>query len=132
MKGNHYTWRTVQDSKVRSSHADREGKVFSWTDPPDGGHPGEAYNCRCWAENLEAEKTDREEGRLAMAKAWTKHDDLQYPILDAREDISAYEKILKNLKIEQVAIWARIGGEVIPDGVTPQPSLGPILGAELT
>lgn len=50
MNSTHYIWRTVQDSKVRSSHADREGKTFSWTNPPKGGHPGEAYNCRCWAE----------------------------------------------------------------------------------
>ena len=50
MENTHYTWRTVQDSKVRSSHADRDGKVFSWTDPPEGGHPGEDFGCRCWAE----------------------------------------------------------------------------------
>ncbi|MEE8393530.1 MAG: phage minor head protein, partial [Rhodospirillales bacterium] len=42
-----YIWRTVGDSKVRSSHAERDGKVFSWDDPPEGGHPGEAPNCRC-------------------------------------------------------------------------------------
>lgn len=46
----HYIWRTRNDGKVRSSHADREGQVFSWDDPPVGGHPGEDYNCRCTAE----------------------------------------------------------------------------------
>ncbi|MEG3619513.1 phage minor head protein [Magnetovibrio sp. PR-2] len=45
-----YIWRTRSDGKVRSSHADRDGKIFSWDRPPEGGHPGEAYNCRCWAE----------------------------------------------------------------------------------
>jgi len=45
-----YIWRTVQDDKVRSSHAARAGETFSWTNPPEGGHPGEDYNCRCWAE----------------------------------------------------------------------------------
>ncbi len=47
-----YIWRTVGDGKVRSSHADRNGKVFSWADPPEGGHPGDAPNCRCWAEEI--------------------------------------------------------------------------------
>ncbi|WP_149789218.1 minor capsid protein [Lutimaribacter pacificus] len=46
----HYIWRTRDDGKVRSSHAAREGQVFSWDDPPVGGHPGEDYNCRCTAD----------------------------------------------------------------------------------
>jgi hypothetical protein len=45
-----YIWRTVGDGKVRSSHAERDGETFSWGHPPEGGHPGEAYNCRCRAE----------------------------------------------------------------------------------
>lgn len=45
-----YIWRTVQDDKVRSSHAARAGETFSWTNPPEGGHPGEDFGCRCWAE----------------------------------------------------------------------------------
>ena len=51
----HYIWRTRNDGKVRSSHADREGQVFAWDDPPVGGHPGEDYNCRCRAEPLAAD-----------------------------------------------------------------------------
>ncbi|GHE91874.1 hypothetical protein GCM10016455_09780 [Aliiroseovarius zhejiangensis] len=46
----HYIWRTRRDGKVRSAHAEREGQIFSWGDPPEGGHPGEDYNCRCTAE----------------------------------------------------------------------------------
>lgn len=45
----HYIWRTRGDSKVRSSHAKRDGQIFSWDDPPEGGHPGENYGCRCTA-----------------------------------------------------------------------------------
>lgn len=45
-----YRWITTGDSKVRSKHADRNGKVFDWATPPEGGHPGEDYNCRCKAE----------------------------------------------------------------------------------
>lgn len=38
-----YVWRTVRDDKVRG------GQTFLWNEPPEGGHPGEDYNCRCWA-----------------------------------------------------------------------------------
>jgi hypothetical protein len=48
-----YIWHTVGDGKVRSTHAERDGKTFSWDDPPEGGNPGEAPNCRCWAEDTE-------------------------------------------------------------------------------
>lgn len=51
-KKGQYIWRTRGDGKVRSEHADRDGKVFDWDNPPEGGHPGEAHNCRCWAEPL--------------------------------------------------------------------------------
>jgi len=45
----HYIWRTRLDSKVRSSHAINDGRIFSWGNPPATGHPGEDYNCRCRA-----------------------------------------------------------------------------------
>ena len=47
---NYYIWRTKGDDKVRSKHAEREGKIFNKHIPPEGGNPGEDYNCRCWAE----------------------------------------------------------------------------------
>lgn len=53
-----YIWRTRGDCKVRSEHAERDGKVFEWNNPPDGGHPGEAPNCRCWAEAVEDNKAE--------------------------------------------------------------------------
>ena len=51
-----YKWRTVRDDRVRGRHQDLEGRVFSWDDPPrinlqgDRGHPGDDYQCRCYAE----------------------------------------------------------------------------------
>jgi hypothetical protein len=56
-----YIWHTVGDGKVRSAHAERDGKTFSWDDPPEGGHPGEAPNCRCTAEDVEDTKKRCEE-----------------------------------------------------------------------
>lgn len=45
-----YFWRTVRDQRVREEHAEREGQFFRWDDPPEDGHPGEAVQCRCYAE----------------------------------------------------------------------------------
>lgn len=45
-----YLWRTAGDDKVRGEHGARAGKTFTWNNPPDDEHPGDDYNCRCWAE----------------------------------------------------------------------------------
>jgi SPP1 gp7 family putative phage head morphogenesis protein len=48
-----YTWRTMGDERVRETHAAKDGKVFSWDDPPaDTGNPGEEIQCRCYAEPI--------------------------------------------------------------------------------
>lgn len=50
-----FVWRTVNDQRVRDSHAELEGETFDWDDPPedDDGEtitPGSAIQCRCFAE----------------------------------------------------------------------------------
>ena len=45
-----YIWRSRDDERVRSAHAANEDQVFSWSDPPEGGHPGQPWSCRCNAE----------------------------------------------------------------------------------
>lgn len=47
-----YIWRSRDDDKVRDSHAAYDDRVFRWDDPPEGGHPGQAHNCRCVAEPI--------------------------------------------------------------------------------
>lgn len=58
-----YIWRTARDQRVvgtpggtypkgtrgHENHYVREGKTFKWSEPPEDGHPGHAYNCRCYA-----------------------------------------------------------------------------------
>lgn len=44
-----YRWSTSGDERVRPSHAELDGKVFSWNEPPAVGHPGEDIQCRCVA-----------------------------------------------------------------------------------
>ncbi|MFO0109700.1 MAG: phage minor head protein, partial [Alphaproteobacteria bacterium] len=71
-----YIWGTVGDERVRDSHEANEGEVFSWNDPPDTGHPGEAENCRCSAD----------------------------PVVDSlHEDCEDAEEYLKNLTAEEIA-----------------------------
>lgn len=45
-----YIWRSRDDAKVRDVHAEHDDKIFDWDSPPESGHPGQAYNCRCFAE----------------------------------------------------------------------------------
>lgn len=44
-----YTWSTSHDERVREEHRELDGKVFQWSDPPEPGHPGEDFQCRCIA-----------------------------------------------------------------------------------
>jgi len=45
-----YVWLTARDDRVREEHAERDGEIFSWDNPPPDGHPGEPINCRCVAQ----------------------------------------------------------------------------------
>ena len=46
----HYRWQTMMDDRVRPAHADRQGLIFAWDNPPSDGHPGMAIRCRCVAD----------------------------------------------------------------------------------
>jgi SPP1 gp7 family putative phage head morphogenesis protein len=53
-----YIWRTMRDSAVRPAHHRLEGRVCSWSDPPEAEengerhHPGQFPNCRCYSEPI--------------------------------------------------------------------------------
>lgn len=108
-----YIWRTQGDGKVRSEHAEREGKTFSWDSPPDGGHPGEAPNCRCWAEDLKKkdcsdEKFKLNEVLLRYFPVRNKVSDLQVQIHNKKIDIEVDEADLDFY--EHVNTVAKYGG----------------------
>lgn len=51
-----FAWMTMGDDRVRPEHAERNGKVYGWDDPPgdaddpgDGARPGDGIQCRCYA-----------------------------------------------------------------------------------
>lgn len=87
----YYIWHTKGDDKVRSSHAARDGKIFNYNVPPEGGNPGEDYNCRCWAEPYHPNKNKQSD----VAKV-----DLsglpQY--VGNISDEELYQKMWKNIK----------------------------------
>lgn len=63
--GHFYLWRTVGDDKVRGAHAQRNHRLFRWSEDLPGGHPGEDYNCRCWAEPYMRTYAPPVQGRMA-------------------------------------------------------------------
>lgn len=74
----HYIWRTRDDEKLRPSHADNNGRVFAWDDPPETGHSGEDYGCRCTAEPFMPSGDEFVEVELAdvgdTGAAWSSRD----------------------------------------------------------
>jgi len=47
-----YIWRSVNDSRVRPEHVDRNGNTYTWEKGADGSHPGTEVRCRCSAEGI--------------------------------------------------------------------------------
>ncbi|MCP4393487.1 MAG: hypothetical protein GY804_04365, partial [Alphaproteobacteria bacterium] len=93
-----YIWHTQKDSKTRSSHADRDGKVFEWAHPPEGGHPGQDHNCRCWAEPIfDGVAKDKYCKYISdlIKKLSKDRDKLQQDIIDDEEKIRYYNATLK-------------------------------------
>lgn len=46
-----FVWRSSHDARVRPEHAEYDGNVYSWDDPPGEGYiPGEDFGCRCVGE----------------------------------------------------------------------------------
>lgn len=53
-----YVWESRDDAQVRDLHADHDGGTFDWDAAPEGGHPGQAHNCRCWARPVLLDEPD--------------------------------------------------------------------------
>ena len=55
-----YIWETMRDDRVRPTHRTKEGKIYSFDNPPaDTGNPGNDFNCRCKARPLVAKNVER-------------------------------------------------------------------------
>lgn len=72
-----YTWRSVNDNRVRKEHAERDGLVYEWSKPPADGHPGHAINCRCspepdFSDILDASSAQRDLAAMLAAEETAK------------------------------------------------------------
>lgn len=63
-----YIWRSRDDGKVRSAHAAHDDQVFNWDAPPEGGHPGQDFNCRCHAEPYFGQSTGHADAVIIPAQ----------------------------------------------------------------
>lgn len=129
-QGGSYIWRTEGDGKVRPSHAERDGKVFSWDNQPADGHPGEAPNCRCTSKDVLEEGTKCDDLKVLMEEAWARHDALQTSVLEAENDIQVSEDILRDLRAERSAIMWKILKAAILSRPKIKPSPGDALDVE--
>lgn len=128
----HYIWHTRGDNKVRASHAANNGRRFAWNDPPPTGHPGEDYNCRCWAEPFEPKKGLQEYISQTITSAvrdvlpaWTHADFVFYYLFGGGKtvqlsDIGHLQKIIDNARTQDQAhlegggtIFERVESQVI-------------------
>lgn len=91
-----YVWRTRGDGKVRLEHRRNEGRIFRWDDPPDTGHPGEDYNCRCEAEPYYEGSTEFADHEFASGLAssydrWTDRDFVRHYYFGAGRPVTLLE-----------------------------------------
>jgi SPP1 gp7 family putative phage head morphogenesis protein len=102
-----YIWRTLKDGRVRDMHASVDGKYFDWKNPPHIGtdgkavHPGEDYNCRCWAEPAFGKEYEQEK----------REDPLAYLRQNTREqEIFYHEKVIRNqINVETYQVFDKNG-----------------------
>ena len=102
----YYIWRTKKDDKVRGKHAEREGKIFNWHVPPEGGHPGEEHNCRCWADPYKPEKYNDKQmivdlGGLYAENEATPHKLVPVPARKPLPEKSTVEDIIHRSVLEK-------------------------------
>jgi len=111
-----YIWRTRGDNKVRSEHADRDGKTFEWNDPPEGGNPGEAPNCRCSAEAILDKNAMCEKLFRDVENARLEANQKQLEFEDARENHIEWETIFVARQQEFIETLLSFGLSETPKG----------------
>ncbi|HED4470628.1 TPA: minor capsid protein [Pasteurella multocida] len=105
-----YRWSTSGDERVRDSHAENDGKIFSYDDPPSTGHPSHDFNCRCvQIPVLDNVPTDKEKQFTEYRKeVEEKHHNLRSTeFLPAKA-----EKIEPKITSDMTQVIASVGGKV--------------------
>ena len=72
--------------------------------PPEGGHPGEAPNCRCRAEAVPEEDAKCDDLKVLMEEAWFRRRGFHKPVSDARDKLLVLKQELvtvQNMRPEE-------------------------------
>lgn len=102
-----YMWSTSGDERVRASHAEKDGQIFEYTNPPaDTGHPGHDVNCRCVAipvfDDVVSQGSKKESSQ-------TKED----VDLSVSEIIAYSQKIEPKITSDLTSIMDKVGGKLV-------------------
>ena len=127
-----YMWSTSGDERVRASHAEKDGQIFEYANPPaDTGHPGHDVNCRCVqipVLDTEQEKQTIEQYEVDKVKEVISPSQYRYHVGDIEQNPVAMEFVKKyNLSTkEAVSIrdytansYAKINSQLREDKATP-------------
>lgn len=127
-----YMWSTSGDERVRASHAEKDGQIFEYTNPPaDTGHPGHDVNCRCVqipVLDVEQEKQITEQYEVNKVKEAISPPQYKHHVGEIEQNPIAMEFVKKyNLSTkEAVSIrdytahsYAKINSQLREDKTTP-------------
>ena len=127
-----YMWSTSGDERVRESHAEKDGQIFEYTNPPaDTGHPGHDVNCRCVqipVLDVEQEKQITEQYEVNKVKEAISPSQYKHHVGEIEQNPIAMEFVKKyNLSTkEAVSIrdytahsYAKINSQLREDKTTP-------------
>ncbi|HHF6216565.1 TPA: phage minor head protein [Haemophilus influenzae] len=127
-----YMWSASLDERVRESHAEKDGQIFEYSNPPaDTGHPGHDFNCRCVqipVLDTEQEKQIIEQYEVDKVKEAISPSQYRYHVGDMEQNPVAMEFVKKyNLSTkEAVSIrdyttnsYAKINSQLREDKAAP-------------
>ncbi|MBN6711125.1 minor capsid protein [Haemophilus haemoglobinophilus] len=105
-----YRWSTSGDERVRTSHAENDGKIFSYDDPPETGHPGHGVNCRCvQIPVLDDVPTDKEKTPTEPSQ---KTEEKHFGVKSAELLLEKAGKIEPKITSDVTQVIASVGGKV--------------------
>lgn len=100
-----YIWSTSGDERVRDSHAENDGKIFSYDDPPPTGHPGDEINCRCVAIPYFGDK-----GKIEEQKEYIEQENAEVSV---NEIVQHSQKIEPQITFDLQKITEKIGAKLV-------------------
>ena len=100
-----YMWSTSGDERVRASHAEKDGQIFEYTNPPTG-HPGHDVNCRC----VQIPVLDDVVSQGSKKESSQTKEDVD---LSISEIIAYSQKIEPKITSDLTSIMDKVGGKLV-------------------